>query len=206
MADEDAKASVHDPSLWGAENAGHVRGIDLINAAHNVNVGLICVELREEALAITRRLEEARERARAAERAAIDAVDGDARALRAHPQWRPDAGGHVDAACERHAALVATLNALVGDLESLMATAGHHVHVSAADAIRQGLLYARRIQLSQPEPVTERLLPDELPRPEVPGNEALLAFMLGVTALPDRARMTTAAVTAHRGTAYEAAA
>lgn len=206
MAHEDADASVHDPSLWGADNAGHVRGVDIINAAHAVNVRLICVDLRGEAQAVARAIEEHRTQALAAERMALLAIDADADALRAHPHWRPDVGGQVEAGCSVHAALVAEHNARVGDLEALIAQAGHHVEVSAADAIRQGLLYARRVQLSQPEPVTERLLPDALPQPHIPDHEELLAFMLGVTDLPQRERLSTTTVLDRRATYVSEAA
>lgn len=157
MAVEDAQAGVHDPSLWGSENAGHVRGADIINAAHDVNVRLICVALRAEAQAVAAQLEQSRAQAGAAERQALDAIEADARALREHPHWPPDAGGHVEATRARHTELVSEHNALASRLEALIAQAGHHVQISAADAIRQALLYARRIQLTKPES-TDRVL------------------------------------------------
>jgi|GEM_PF-5722827 hypothetical protein len=199
MAREDAEASVHDPSLWGADNAGHVRGVDLINAAHEVNVRLICIDLRGEAQAVAQVIEERRTQALAAERRALLAIEADREALRVHPRWRVDAGGEVESACAAHAALVAEHNAHVGELEALLAQAGHHIGVSAADAIRQGLLYARRVQLSQPEPVTERLLPDALPQPHVMDSQELLTFMLGVTDLLLLERLSTTQVLERRG-------
>ena len=202
MAVEDALAGVHDASVWG-ENAAHVRGVELINAAHDVNLRLICVALRADAQALVARLEPCREQAVAAERAAVRAIEADADALRRHPNWPADAGGEVQAACERHAELVSSHNALLGELEALLAQAGHHVEISAADAIRQGILYARRIQLAQPEPVTERLLPDRLPQPQVPDRDALLGFMLGITRLPLLERLSTVAVAERRDEAGE---
>jgi hypothetical protein len=190
MADEDAKASVHDNALWD-ENARHTLGIDLINRAHEVNIGLIAIALRAEALPIQERIETSYASARHAEQEALHAIDEDRGTQARHPTWGPDALGHVAASCTRHAELVAEHNALVSRLNAVVAQAGHHVQISAYDTARQAVLYARRVQLSQPEPVQERLLPEQLPEPRLVSGVELLEQMVGVTELPVRALLTT---------------
>lgn len=74
---------------------------------------------------------------------------------------------------EQHADLVARVNRLIDTREALFAMAVRHMRLAGHDAQRQSQVYARRVQLSQPEPVHERLFPEELPRPAEPSDEEL---------------------------------
>jgi hypothetical protein len=95
----------------------------------------------------------------------------------AHPldrEWR-SALIHENAAVVRLKELYDELAMLVGGFNSLVRQRDADIlqHRSWAlatnsDASRKGELAARRHQLSLPEPTTERLLPDELPKPAAP--------------------------------------
>jgi hypothetical protein len=125
----------------------------------------------------------------------------------AHPYgrtWRTlchctrDAARRAAASCALHLEVVARHNALLDTAETLLAQAGHHVDVSVADTVRQGQAYARRVQLSQPEPVVERLFPKQLPAPRSLVGDALRTSLVGLTHLPQFTRLDTGAVNERR--------
>jgi len=101
--------------------------------------------------------------------------------------------------CAAHARMVAFANELVHSLDAVLAQAGHHLAVSEADAIRQGQIYARRVQLSQPEPVSELLLAKSLPAPVAPaGTDAVAKLLAGVVERPKFKLLSTEQVNNRR--------
>jgi hypothetical protein len=87
--------------------------------------------------------------------------------------------------------LVGSVNAKIDLLDTLLAQAGHHVGISGSDVRRQASLYARRVILSQPEPVVGKVFPIELPTPV---REKLRQFLIGVAAVPAFEKLTTDAL------------
>lgn len=97
-----------------------------------------------------------------------------------------------------HADLVGHNNRLIDRDGALLAQAGHHAGISTADVERQAPLYMRRVQLSQPEPVTKRLFDKTTPKPTEYLDKKLLAFLTGITALPTFTRLDTVRVNQRR--------
>lgn len=64
--------------------------------------------------------------------------------------------------------LVGVYNALIRSREAVLGQALAHTNALVAHAAMEGPIYAREHQLNLAEPTTERLLPDELPRPTEP--------------------------------------
>jgi len=87
--------------------------------------------------------------------------------------------------------LVGSVNAKIDLLDTLLAQAGHHVGISGSDMRRQASLYARRVILSQPEPVVGKVFPVELPTPT---GDKLKHFLMGVAAVPAFEKLTTDAL------------
>jgi hypothetical protein len=87
--------------------------------------------------------------------------------------------------------LVGSVNAKIDLLDTLLAQAGHHVGISASDVRRQASLYARRVILSQPEPVVGKVFPVELPTPV---GEKLRQFLIGIAAVPAFEKLATDAL------------
>jgi hypothetical protein len=98
----------------------------------------------------------------------------------------------------RHAELVSHVNGLIDQRLALLAMAAQHARLGETDAARQALLYVRRTQLSQPEPVGDRLFSAELPAPSHPSDEDLQSLILGIAELPQFDRLDTDAVTSRR--------
>lgn len=69
------------------------------------------------------------------------------------------------AAVENCVQAVASINTAIEQISTEVGKGVLHVGADRADAERQGSLYARALQLGQPEPVTDRLLPERLPQP-----------------------------------------
>jgi hypothetical protein len=109
-----------------------------------------------------------------------------------------DAASRMLASAAVHAELVGRCNGLIDEADALFAQARELVNVSGKDAGRQRELYARRVQLSQPEPVAERLFPKDLPGPLTQDDAGLGAHLDGFAALPEFKRMNTNRVTARR--------
>jgi hypothetical protein len=109
-----------------------------------------------------------------------------------------EAGERMLASCAVHAELVARCNGLIDEADALRAQAGKQVTVSLSDASRQGELYARRVQLSQPEPVSERLFPEQLPKRDDREDQELERHLIGIAPLPEFERLNTDRVTSRR--------
>lgn len=75
------------------------------------------------------------------------------------------AGKNEAAAVESCMQAVASINTAIEQISTEVGKGVLHVGADRADAERQGSLYARALQLGQPEPVTDRLLPASLPQP-----------------------------------------
>ena len=90
------------------------------------------------------------------------------------------------------------MNGLIDQRLALLAMAAQHARLGETDTVRQALLYVRRAQLSQPEPVGERLFPAALPAPSHPGNDELEKVIRGIAAQPEFERLDTDAVTGRR--------
>jgi hypothetical protein len=80
---------------------------------------------------------------------------------------------------QAHARLVGRVNGLIDEREALLAMAVQHVRVGEADVPRQVALYLRRVQLSLPEPIHERLFPTDLPVPTDITEKALKGILEG---------------------------
>lgn len=98
----------------------------------------------------------------------------------------------------RHVELVGYVNGLLDRRLALLAIAAQHARLGETDAARQALLYVRRVQLSQPEPVGERLFPAELPQPTHIEDEELEELIRGISDQPEFERLSTDAVTERR--------
>lgn len=75
------------------------------------------------------------------------------------------AGEQEAAAVESCVQAVALINTAIEQISTEVGKGVLHVGADRGDAVRQGSLYARALQLGQPEPVTDRLLPESLPQP-----------------------------------------
>ena len=99
----------------------------------------------------------------------------------------------------RHALLVSHVNGLIDRRLALLAMAAQHARLGETDAARQALIYMRRTQLSQPEPVGERLFPADLPALRPPRDKDLEGMIRGIAEQPRFERLSTDAVTGRRG-------
>ena len=84
--------------------------------------------------------------------------------------------------------LAGKANSGIAQLDTLIAQAGHHVQASESNTRHAAENLVARELLALPEPVHERLYPDELPRPAQPAPDQLLAQLLGLTAIPTYSR------------------
>lgn len=66
------------------------------------------------------------------------------------------------------AAIVGNFNALLRERDALLARHRDWGLATISDAARKGQMWARRVQLAQPEPTDEHLLPNDMPAPVVP--------------------------------------
>ena len=121
-----------------------------------------------------------------------------------HPEgaaWKTIAGNAATALRARdttvagHTATVHRINAAIDQRQAVLAQAGHHVRTDAANVNVQHALYKRSYLLAQPEPATDALFGDHL-TPSAPADADLLANLIGITALPVVAKVTTDRVTA----------
>lgn len=99
---------------------------------------------------------------------------------------------------EVHARLVGRVNGLIDQWNAMLAMAGQHVRVGEADVARQIFAYLRRVQLSLPEPIHERLFPTEIPAPEEVSDERLRSELIGLTEIPAFRRLDVLRVIARR--------
>ena len=104
-----------------------------------------------------------------------------------------------DAQLEHFTGLAGTMNTDVELVNTQLAEAGHHVRANDADTNRQIALVARADRLSQPEPVTVALMPDELPAPEALSDHRLAKTLIGVTDLPEYVKVSVGTVAKHHG-------
>lgn len=121
-----------------------------------------------------------------------------------HPEaaaWKSIAGNAAtalrarDTTLQEHTATVHRINAAIDQRQAVLAQAGHHVRTDAANVNVQHALYKRSYLLAQPEPATDALFGDHL-TPSAPADADLLATLIGITALPVVAKVTTDRVTA----------
>jgi hypothetical protein len=97
-----------------------------------------------------------------------------------------------------YAASAGEFNGLLDQRDTVVAQAGHHIGASEQDTLRQIELITRRTVLSQPEPTTERLFPDDLPRPVHLEGAGLRVFLRGVAAEPTFPRLDVGSLVKRR--------
>lgn len=112
--------------------------------------------------------------------------------------WVRRTTGQSERSAARHAKLVAHVNGIVDRRLALLAMAAQHARLGEVDAARQILLYVRRTQLSQPEPVGERLFPKQLPDAEHEDDTELTGLLIGIAKQPEFERLDTDTVTQRR--------
>ena len=119
------------------------------------------------------------------------------RALAAGRRARLAAAAMSDQVSE-HAELVGRHNALIDRADALLAEAGHHCAIATSDVARQAQMYMRRVQFSQPEPLSKRLFDKQVPPPTEYVDERLAGFLTGIASLPTFARLDTDRITDRR--------
>lgn len=93
--------------------------------------------------------------------------------------------------------LAGAINTDVDLVGTLQAQAGHHTHADRANAQRQQRAYQRRTILSQPEMTTTRLFPAALPVIADLSDADLLRVLVGIQALPEFTKASTAEMVEH---------